>query len=91
VEDVPLDKAPTIVGEPVDVDVIFHMVLRSLDVIEVPSENTIPVRLTLAELVRFAVKFSNLQLVPTVTNVVGDDTFNFCIITDWAPDPHIET
>jgi len=74
VADVPADRHPRIVGAPVAVDVTVQIELRSFAVGTVPSGKSTPMRSTLEDEERLAVKFSARQLDPIVSNVTFDDT-----------------
>jgi hypothetical protein len=68
--EVPGDEHPRMVLDPVAVDVTVQIELRSLAVGIVPCGNRTPVKLTLEDDERFAVKFSMRQLDPIVRRVV---------------------
>jgi hypothetical protein len=85
--EVPDDRHPVIVLDPVAVDVIVQMEFRSFAVGIVPSGNRTPVKLTLLDDDRFAVKFSTRELDPIVKRVVLLVQFNCWMITAWAPTP----
>ena len=89
--EVPGEEQPRIVLDPVAVDVIVQMELRNLAVGIVPCGNRTPVRLTLDEDERFAVKFSTRQLDPIVSSVVLLVQLSCWMMTACAPRPWTET
>jgi hypothetical protein len=68
--DVPGDRHPVIAFDPVAVDVIVQMEFRSFAVGIVPCGKRTPVKSTLLDDDKFAVKFSTRQLDPIVSRVV---------------------
>jgi hypothetical protein len=76
VDDVPADRHPRIVGDPVAVEVTVQIEFRSFAVGTVPLGKSTPIKSTLEEEDRFAVKFSTRQLDPIVKRVVLEVQFS---------------